>query len=131
MALAPAVRQEMAARQVPFHAVRTLEENIQAATVPQRLAGTLISIFGTLALLLAAVGLYGVLQNAVVERTREIGIRMALGGERSDVLRLLLTPALRLSALGWRWARQALGLGRCSRLLLGVSPRLPTFGRFP
>jgi ABC-type antimicrobial peptide transport system permease subunit len=90
-----------------------------------------VSIFGAIALLLAAVGLYGVLQNAVVERTREIGIRMALGGERSDVLRLLLAPALRLSVVGVALGLAgAIGLGRVlSKLLLGVSPTdLPTFG---
>jgi predicted permease len=133
LALAPAVRHEVARLDagVPFHAVRTLEENVKAATVPQRLAGTLISIFGAIALLLAAVGLYGVLQNAVVERTREIGIRMALGGERCHVLRLLLVPALRLSALGVALGLAgALGLGRLlAKVLFGVSPLdLPTFG---
>jgi putative ABC transport system permease protein len=114
----------------PLYAVRTLEENIKAASLPQRLAGTLISIFGAIALLLAAVGLYGVLQNAVAERTREIGIRMALGGERRDVLRLLLVPALRLSVLGVALGLAgAAGLGRLlNQVLFGVSPfDLPTF----
>jgi predicted permease len=132
LALAPAVRQEVARLDagVPLHAVRTLEENLKAATLPQRLAGTLVSVFGAIAVLLAAVGLYGVLRNAVVERTREIGIRVALGGERKDVLRLLLVPALRLSAVGVALgAALALGLGRLlSKLLLGVSPSdLPTY----
>ncbi len=114
----------------PVYAVRTLEENIKAASLPQRLAGTLISIFGAIALLLAAVGLYGVLQNAVAERTREIGIRMALGGARRDVLRLLLVPTLRLSVLGVVLGLAgAGGLGRLlTKLLFGVSPLdLPTF----
>ena len=115
----------------PFYAVRTLEENIKAATLPQRLAGTLISIFGAIALLLSAVGLYGVLQNAVAERTREIGIRMALGGERRDVLRLLLVPTLRLSAFGVALGLAgAAGIGRLLvKVLFGVSPLdIPTYG---
>lgn len=107
---------------VALYAVRTLEENVKAATIPQRLAGSLISGFGVIALLLAAVGIFGVLQNAVVERTREIAIRLALGGERSDVLRLVLAPALRLSTTGIVIGLLgAAGLGRLlSRVLFGV-----------
>jgi predicted permease len=128
-AMSPALRREVARldASVPLFAVRTLEESIKAATFPQRLGGSLVSVFGAIALLLAGVGLYGVLQNAVAERTREIGIRMALGGDRADVLRLVLVPALRLSAIGVALGiLGAAGLGRLlARLLFGVRPLDP------
>ncbi len=128
-ALAPAVRRELARLDaaVPLYAVRTLEENVKAASFGQRLAGTLMSAFGAVALFLAAVGLYGVLQNAVTERTREIGIRMALGGGREDILGLVLQPALRLAALGIGLGLLgAAGLARVvAKLLFGVSPLDP------
>jgi ABC-type antimicrobial peptide transport system permease subunit len=116
---------------LPLAAQRTLQESVTAATITQRLAGTFVSIFGAVALLLAAVGLYGVLQNAVAERAREIGIRVALGGSRRDILRLVTRPALRLSALGI--ALGLLGAAVLARLvakiLFGVSPLDPaTFG---
>ena len=123
-ALAPALRAELRRLDpgLALYAVRTLEESMRAASVQQRLAGSLMSVFGAIALLLAAVGLYGVLQNAVAERPREIGIRMALGGDRGDVLRLVLGPALRLSSIGVALGLLgAFGLGRLlAKLIFGV-----------
>jgi predicted permease len=104
-----------------LYAVRTLEESVRAASIQQSLAGLLVSVFGGIALLLASVGLYGVLQNAVLERRREIGIRMALGGARRDVLRLVFRPAVRLSGLG-------LGLGFLGALALGRVLQKVLFG---
>jgi putative ABC transport system permease protein len=127
--LAPAVRSVAAALDaaLPLYAVRTLEESMKAASVGQRLAGSLVSAFGVVALFLAAVGLYGVLQNAVAERMNEIGIRMALGGARPHILGLVLHPALRLAGLGIGLGLLgSAGLARVmATLLFGVSPLDP------
>ena len=127
--LAPALRSAVAGLDaaLPLYAVRTLEESMKAASVGQRLASSLVSVFGVVALFLAAVGLYGVLQNAVTERLREIGIRMALGGARPHILGLVLHPALRLAVLGIGLGLLgSAGLARVvATLLFGVSPLDP------
>jgi len=79
---------------------RTLEENIGASLLPQRIAAGLLGAFGVVALLLAAVGLYGVVAFAVAQRTREIGIRVALGAQGGEVLSLMLRQGLTLAGIG-------------------------------
>jgi ABC-type antimicrobial peptide transport system permease subunit len=76
----------------------TLEHHIRGALFLPRLAGTLFAVFGTVGLLLAAIGLYGVMNYTVSLRTREIGIRMALGAKASNVQRLILRQGLQLTA---------------------------------
>jgi ABC-type antimicrobial peptide transport system permease subunit len=76
--------------------VTTLNAQVNQATARERLLLTLASGFGGLALLLAAVGLYGTLAFAVARRTREIGIRLALGAQRKSVLRLVVGESLML-----------------------------------
>jgi putative ABC transport system permease protein len=72
----------------------------QIASFPQRIAGTFVGAFGLLALVLAAVGIYGVTAWTTRQRTHEIGIRMALGANRRDILRLVLGHGLRLMLAG-------------------------------
>ena len=85
---------------MPMFDVHTLEEEMNAALVQQRLIAMLSSLFGGLALLLACVGLYGLLAFTVVQRTSEMGIRMALGARRSDVVWLVVREAFVLAVIG-------------------------------
>src|SRR5258706_5250275 len=80
--------------------VHTLSAQVEAALVQERLMATLAAAFGALALILAAIGLYGLLAYTVARRTSEIGIRMALGANRGEVMWSVIQDALRLLALG-------------------------------
>ena len=98
----PAVRREVKAidPSVPVLNASTLSEDLRSSIAPARMAMTLTSLFGLTALLLAVIGLYGVISYAVGRRTFEIGIRMALGAERRHVLRLVLREGLGMVAIG-------------------------------
>jgi predicted permease len=105
----------------------TLQEQVNRATSPQLVAVTLVSILGSLALLLAAVGLYGVMSYAVAQSRRELGLRMALGARADNLVRLVLSRGLRLTAAGILLGTfVALALTRLlGRLLYHVSPHDP------
>jgi predicted permease len=85
---------------LPQLEIHTLARDMDAALVRERLIAILSSLFGILALLLACVGLYGLLAFAAVQRTREVGIRMALGASRAGVLWIMMCDALKLVAVG-------------------------------
>jgi predicted permease len=127
-ALLDAVRREVraAAPGVPVFNVRTFRQHLDGSIDLwlARIAATLFSIFGGLALLLAIVGLYGVKAYSVARRTREIGIRMALGAEPGAVLRLILREGFAMTVSGAAFGLLlALGLGRiCAGMLYQVSP---------
>jgi predicted permease len=80
--------------------ITTLELREQIVSFPQRVAGTFVGAFGLLALVLAAVGIYGVTAYTTRQRTHEIGIRMALGASKPEILRLVLIHGLRLTLVG-------------------------------
>ena len=120
------VSQQMSNEQVIFGA-QTMDSVIADSLADRRFAMTLLGVFAALALLLASVGIYGVLAYVVGQRTQEIGIRIALGARRPDILRLILAGAGRLALIGVAVGLvSALGLTRLmANLLYGVSPRDP------
>jgi predicted lysophospholipase L1 biosynthesis ABC-type transport system permease subunit len=129
MALAPVLRQKIAEldRNAPIFNVRTAEEEIRRSLLRERLVATITTLFGGLALLLAALGLYGVLSYGVAQRTREFGIRIAIGAEAGNIVTLVMREAGWLVGggiavgLAAAWA-----LGRIlTSLLYGVQPTDP------
>ncbi|HXO26818.1 MAG TPA: FtsX-like permease family protein, partial [Thermoanaerobaculia bacterium] len=128
-ALAAAVRREVRAVDptVPVSKVQTLDELLARSVSRSRFNLILLALFAAVALALAAVGIYGILANAVRQRSREIGIRKALGARQGDVFRLLVGQGMRLTGIGL-----ALGLGGAAALsrfqqslLFGVAPTDP------
>lgn len=107
--------------------VITLQELVDRSTSPQQVAVTLLGVLGGLSLVLAGIGLYGVMSYAVSQSTRELGLRMALGADSSELLRLVMNHGLRLTAIGVvLGAAAALGLTRLlGDMLYKVSPRDP------
>jgi ABC-type antimicrobial peptide transport system permease subunit len=107
--------------QLPIGMVRPMDELIDESVAPRRLNFVLVSTFAFVALVLTAAGLYGVMAYVVAQRTREIGVRMALGATRGQVLALMLRQAGSMTAVG-------IGLGVVGALLLTRSMTSLLFG---
>jgi len=134
--IAAAVRQEIKALDpdLALADVKSLEQLVYESVAEPRYRTTLLGLFAAVALLLATIGLFGVLAYAVTQRTREIGIRMALGAQAKDVLRLVIGHGIKLALIGVLIGLgAALGLARLMKtLLFEVSPADPlTFCAIP
>jgi len=128
-ALTAAIQHEFLAfdSQLPVSKVRTMERVIAESTARQNFNMLLLTIFAATALLLAAIGIYGLMAYSVEQRTQEIGIRMALGAGSQDMLRLVIVQGLRLAGIGMAIGlAAAFGLTRLlSSLLFGVKATDP------
>jgi predicted permease len=85
---------------MPVYDVRTMEDHMGFALLPARLGGSVLGLFGLLGLLLASVGIYGVMAYSVAQRKRELGIRVALGADQGTVLKQVLGEGLKLTLIG-------------------------------
>jgi putative ABC transport system permease protein len=123
-ALVPAIKRELAALDPDqaFSGISTMEDNVAKSLGSRRMMMSLLGAFATIALVLASVGLYGVMALTVTQRTRELGIRLALGAQRADVFRLVLTQGMVLVFAGLIIGLlAAVGAGRgLQSLLYGV-----------
>jgi ABC-type antimicrobial peptide transport system permease subunit len=126
----PAVRDVVRALDAdqPIYRVRTVSDVLVLSTAPRRIAARILSVFAAFALTLAAVGIFGVVSFAVGERTREIGLRVALGAEGGQVRSLMVRQAMVPVAIGAVLGLMgAVALGRVmTGLLFGVSGTDPT-----
>ena len=113
--------------ELPFAQARTIDEIVQQQMTSQRFATLLLSVFAALGVALAAVGVYGVVSYSVAQRTRELGLRMALGAQRRSVLGIVVGNGLRLAVVGVAaGVLGALGVTRfLAGLLYGVTPADP------
>jgi putative ABC transport system permease protein len=111
-------------RDLPVFNVSTMDDLRAVSVLPQRIGGTLMTAFAGFALVLAAIGLFGVIAYAVGERTREIGIRIALGAKPREIFRLVVGQGMVLALVGLLVGLPlALGMGRAvAGLLYGVAP---------
>jgi predicted permease len=126
LSIAAAVRREINSieKNLPLTNLQPMSALIGSSLYPARMGAVLISVFGLLALLLAAVGLYGVISYAVSQRTREIGVRMALGARVNDILRMVVKEAMTLVAIGMAigWGLAAALSRLIASFLFGVGP---------
>jgi predicted permease len=132
--LIPAIREDVAKidRHQPVTSVKLMTEVIEATTAPRRFTTTVLGVFAGIALLLATVGIYSVISYSITLRTQEIGIRMALGAQRSSILRMVIGKGIALTVIG-----ALIGLGAAfvltrwmSTMLFGVSASDPsTYGQ--
>jgi predicted permease len=113
--------------QLPAPAIRPMTEETAISLLPARFAATLLGLFGALALLLASVGIFGVLSFLVAQRTRELGVRIALGADHVGLVRLVLRETLRWVAIGSAVGLTLAGLAASAAgsLLYGVRPLDP------
>jgi putative ABC transport system permease protein len=125
-ALAPAVRRAALALDPaqPVHSIRTMDELVSSYLGSDRFAAFLMSVFAAMALLLAAIGVYGIVAFSVGQRQRELGLRLALGAEASDITRLVLGGGFRLGAAGTL-------AGLVAALLAGRTIESALFGTSP
>jgi putative ABC transport system permease protein len=121
--LLPQLRRRIAQldKDLPLYEIKTMKERLSGSVAPQRLLTLLVSIFGFVALLLSSIGIYGVTAYLVTQRTPEIGIRIALGAQAGDVLRMVVGQGLKLALCG-----VVLGLG--GALALTRSMKTMLFG---
>jgi len=118
---------QQADSRLPVFEVKTLTQQVDESLVQESLVASLSGLFGVLALLLASIGLYGLMAYAVSRRTSEIGIRMALGAERSDVRQMVLGEATRLvlTGIGIGLPLALAGARFLSSMLFALSPADP------
>src|SRR5213078_2730487 len=84
----------------PIHGIMTMEQSISRSIAPRRFSMLLLALFSTVAMILASIGIYGVISYSVSQRTHEIGIRMALGAQRNNILGLVVKQGMTLALAG-------------------------------